>query len=145
MCFLRRQSDARTSSAREIREVISSQQPQFIVYLCTLRIRYCMAFSSFFSLARTMPYLLSSLDTGSQSADPPNATYRYSNQPWLPTTSSSSLMRSSNHADKKRPTTMSSLFSIVPRSCGPMTISDSSFLRFSPAMNLAYKARNKLF
>lgn len=46
-----------TSSTRGINEVISSQQPQFMGYLCTLRIKYSMALSSFFSFAKTIPYL----------------------------------------------------------------------------------------
>lgn len=48
-----------TSSTRGINEVISSQQPQFIGYLCTLRMKYSIALSSFFSFAKTMPYLSS--------------------------------------------------------------------------------------
>lgn len=46
-----------TSSTRDISDVISNQHPQFMVYLCTLRMKYSNALSSFFSLASTIPYL----------------------------------------------------------------------------------------
>lgn len=46
-----------TSSTLETRDVISSQHPQFMGYLWTLRMRNSKALGSFFSLASTMPYL----------------------------------------------------------------------------------------
>lgn len=46
-----------TVSTLSINAVISSQHPQFIGYSFTLRNNHFMASSSFFSLAKTTPYL----------------------------------------------------------------------------------------
>jgi hypothetical protein len=50
-----------------------------------------------------------------------------------------------NQFSRNRPITGSSLFTVFPPSCGPMTISLSSSLLFSPDISFAYKAKNRLF
>lgn len=49
--------DVLTSSILDIKDVISNQQPQFMGNRWTLRMSQYKANSSFFSFARTMPYL----------------------------------------------------------------------------------------
>ena len=90
--------------------------------MCTLLINHRLASSSFFPLARTIPY-------------------RYSKKPPL----HCSGLRVANHPSNDLEIPTNSLFTAEPRSTGPKIISLSSSFRFSPDIYLAYKARKRAF